>query len=102
VPDGQYELIPYRRTNGDDVYALRNPDLGVYFTKDEKGDAPGRFKILIHSGNFVEDVVGCVCPGKGHTIYQNRPMVTSSRDAMKRIMELKWETIVIEPAGGTT
>lgn len=101
VPDGQYELIPYRRSNGDDVYALRNPDLGVYFTKDEKGDAPGRYKILCHAGNFVEDVVGCIAPGIGTTIHNNRPMVTSSRQAMKRIMAHKWETIIIKPTGGT-
>ena len=101
VPDGEYELIPYNRSNGDNVFALRNPDRGVYLSQAEKGDSPGRYKILIHSANFVDEVVGCVAPGVSRTIHQNRRMVTSSRAAMTKIMGNSWDTLTIRPALGT-
>jgi Family of unknown function (DUF5675) len=97
VPDGSYELIPHRRPNGDSVFALRNPDLGVYYTEAERGENSGRYLILIHSANFVEQVVGCIAPGLVRTISENRRMVRSSREAMRKIMSTKWESIVIAP-----
>jgi len=101
VPDGEYELLPHVRPNGDHVYALRNPDLGVFYTREERGDRQGRFLILIHAGNYVDDVVGCIAPGLSRTIYNNRRMVTSSRDAMRKLMETKWASLLIEPYCGT-
>jgi hypothetical protein len=101
VPDGSYELIPHKRPNGDDVYALRNTDLGVYYTPEEKGSKQGRFLILFHAGNFVEDIVGCIAPGMQRTIHENRRMVTSSRVAMRRLMQTEWKTLHIIPACGT-
>ena len=41
VPDGLYELIPHTRPNGDFVFALRNPDLSVYYTEQERGKETG-------------------------------------------------------------
>lgn len=101
VPDGSYELLPHKRPDGDEVLALRNPDLGVYYTAEEKGSGPGRFLILIHVGNYVEDVVGCIAPGQQRTIHENRRMVTSSRVAMRRLMQTEWKTLHIIPACGT-
>ncbi len=101
VPDGQYELIQHRRPNGDNVLALRNPDLAVYYSKDERPHNEGRYLILIHSGNYVDDVVGCIAPGMTRTIYNNRRMVGASRNAMRRIMLQDWKTILIESECGT-
>lgn len=101
VPDGEYELVPHRRKNGDSVLALRNPDLGVYYSKAERGDRSGRYKILIHSANWVEQISGCIAPGLVRTISENRVMVRSSREAMKQIMAHKWDSILIEPTLGT-
>lgn len=101
VPDGEYELIPHTRPNGDRVYALRNHDLHVYYTQDEMGDNDGRYLILIHSGNYVHHVVGCVAPGLSRTIYDNRRMVTSSRRAMRRLMASQYDSIIIAPRYGT-
>jgi hypothetical protein len=101
VRDGTYELRPHRRGNGDEVLALWNPDLGVYYTPEEKGSRPGRFLILIHPGNYVEDSSGCCLPGQQRTISQNRRMVTSSRVAMRRLMKTEWKTLHIIPACGT-
>ena len=90
VPAGRYELVPYVRGNGDAVRALVNPGLGVYFRKRDRPNGVGRYKILIHAGNWVTDVVGCIAPGYGRTAahyYSNKgPMVTNSRKAMKVLM----------------
>lgn len=101
VPDGEYDLIPHRRQNGDEVYALRNPDCHVYYTKEERGNKPGRYLILIHSANWVEQVVGCIAPGLVRTIAENKIMVRSSRAAIAKIMATKYESILIEPVLGT-
>ena len=101
VPDGEYELIPHQRQNGDQVFALRNPDCGVYYTEQERGNNPGRYLILIHSANWVEQVVGCIAPGLVRTIANNKRMVRSSRAAMQKIMAQKWDSLIIEPACGT-
>lgn len=101
VPDGSYQLVPHTRPNGDEVLALRNPALGVYYTAEERGERPGRYLILIHAGNVVDDVVGCIAPGEVRTIYKNRRFVGSSRPAMRRIMAKKRARLVIEPLCGT-
>lgn len=101
VPDGRYELIPHHRPNGDHVYALRNPDLGVYYTREERADRPGRYLILLHSANWVEQIIGCIAPGKSRTIAENKRMVRSSRDAMREIMSHRRKSIKIVPDCGT-
>ena len=102
VPDGEYQLVPYTRSKGrGDVYALRNPALGVYFTKQERGNRQGRYKILIHSANWVEQVVGCIAPGLARTIAENKRMVRASRDALTLIMARRRTSIIIRPALGT-
>ena len=97
VPNGTYELIPHTRPNGDRVVALRNHDLHVYYTAEERGDN----LILCHSGNYVSDVVGCIAPGQVRTIYNNRRMVASSRPAMRRIMANRYDSITITSRCGT-
>ncbi len=101
VPDGAYELIPHTRPNGDKVYALRNPDLHVYYTREERGDQSGRYLILLHAANWIEEIVGCIAPGLVRTIAQNKRMVRSSREAMRLIMSNKRESIVIKADTGT-
>lgn len=101
VPDGEYELLPHTRPDGSQVYALRNPDCGVYYTDQERGDRDGRYLILIHPANWVSQVVGCIAPGLVRTISNNQRMVRSSRNAMRQIMAHKWDSIHIYPACGT-
>lgn len=83
VPAGNYKLIPHTRPSGVKVVALVNPGLGVYYLPEDRPHGVGRSLILIHSGNTHKDVVGCIAPGLG----RSDNMVTSSRDAMKKIME---------------
>lgn len=101
VPDGAYDLIPHRRPDGTQVYALRNPDHHVYYTNEERAGRPGRYLILIHAANWVEQIVGCIAPGLTRTIANNKRMVRSSREAMGKIMAGKYSSIIIEPALGT-
>lgn len=101
VPDGRYELVPHSRPNGDQVYALRNPDLGVFYTREERGTRPGRYLILLHSANWVEQIIGCIAPGLARTIAENKRMVRSSRAAMALIMARKCSSIIIAPVLGT-
>jgi len=82
IPAGRYKLILHKRPNGDEVVALENPGLGVYYEEFDRPNGIGRYLILIHAGNTHHDVVGCIAPGKG----RHGQMVTHSRDAMKSIM----------------
>jgi len=101
IPDGEYRLTPHKRPNGRTVLALVNPNLGVYRTKDDKGDRDGRYLILIHAANFTEEVMGCIAPGHSRIIYRNKRMVTSSRSAMRLIMQAKPTRLVIRPSLST-
>lgn len=83
VPAGLYKLIPHKRPNGDEVVALVNPGLGVYYRAEDRPNGVGRYLILIHKGNWETDVVGCIAPG----ISGDDTMVTNSTGAMKAIMK---------------
>ena len=95
VPAGRYELIPHTRPNGDEVVALVNPGLGVYYQAEDRPSGVGRFLIIIHAGNYATDIVGCIAPGLGRS---GDAMVTSSRDAMKIVMAASPTEILIMPS----
>ena len=94
VPDGIYDLEPFTRPDGTEVYMLVNEELGVYrFEEDVPGADKalnGRWLVLIHVGNFVRNVVGCIAPGNGQTFHNKtgEPMVSSSAKTMNSIMEV--------------
>ena len=100
IPDGRYKLVKHTRPNGDKVVALVNPRLGVWYQKEDRPDVWGRYLVLIHSGNYVSDIVGCIAPGLTRTIYNNRFMVGASRAAMNRINVQKYDTLVIKSGLG--
>lgn len=90
VPVGVYETKPHTRgpKNGNaKVIALINPDLGVYDLEDDLPPEGGRFLILLHKANWVHQVVGCCCPGLYHADSVSGRMVSSSRTAMRRVMQ---------------
>jgi hypothetical protein len=101
VPDGRYDLDPFVRSNGDVVLRLQNPDLGVYHNADDRPSGKGRYAVLIHVGNYVDDVVGCIAPGLDRIIHRGRPMVTNSRKAMEAVMLTRAKTLDIECVCGT-
>ncbi len=73
----------------------------MYFTKQDRGTREGRYKILMHSANWVGQVVGCIAPGLVRTIADNRLMVRSSRRAVAKIMSQRRTSIIIAPDLGT-
>lgn len=83
IPAGAYRLEPFRRANGDEVYVLLNEDEGITRFQEPKSK---RYTILIHAGNWMTDVVGCIAPGIKRSVSNDKPMVTSSRTAMKEMM----------------
>ena len=86
IPDGVYDLRLHTRGNGDIVLALDNPLLNVYYNETDVPESGGRYLILMHVGNWVKDIVGCVAPGMSKMTHASMPMVVSSRTAMKHIM----------------
>lgn len=87
VPAGKYQLIPHTRPNGQKVVALVNEDLGVYYLKEDRPVEGGRFLCLAHIANWSFNVKGCIGPGIGKANSNKGPMVTSSRAAMKKLMD---------------
>lgn len=104
VPDGEYKLTRYYGMRFPDSIALESPELDVRVVAKE--GIPSRSAILIHVGNFVEDVIGCIAPGLRHGIIGKRQAVTSSGVAMKQIRDALANAplpgLVIRPSLGTS
>lgn len=84
VPNGRYDLLPYKRSNGDLVFRLIRASLNVYSTKRQaRKSGGGRWDILAHSANYPTEIVGCMAPG----LSREPGRVWSSRDAMKILMK---------------
>lgn len=56
VPGGRYRMVPHESNRFGKTWALVNPDLDVH----HHDTGSGRYAILIHVGNRVADVVGCI------------------------------------------
>ena len=88
VPLGEYVLVPFTRDEGGQrTYALENHSLGVYVFQSDIPDGlthNTRYGILIHPGNYVKDVVGCIAPG----LQRSGEMVTNSRNAFSDLMRI--------------
>lgn len=106
VPDGVYKLIPHDGTKFKNVWALVNPKLGVYY---QPGDIPagqkfGRSAILIHAGNTVADIMGCIAVGRRAGWELGKPFVYESGAAVNdlRLLLGRGEhTLTIRPSKGT-
>lgn len=90
VPDGDYRLIPHHSERFPNVWALINPALGVWY---QPGDIPrgtpyGRSAVLIHAGNRVADVVGCIAVGLRHGVLSDETAVMSSQIALRELRSI--------------
>jgi len=96
VPDGAYNLERHTRPDGSRSYALVNHHLGVYHFEEEVPPSGGRFLILIHIGNWITDLSGCVAPGIRRYPMLNKKTgkleqaVAGSGRAMREIMTAPW------------
>jgi hypothetical protein len=90
VPPGVYRVDPWHSVHFPETYIITNPELGVY---RQPGDIPagqkwGRSAILIHVGNFVRNVIGCIAVGMEHGRLQGEPAVLRSVMAMRELNKL--------------
>lgn len=105
VPDGVYRLIPHRSAKHGDVWALLNPELGVWH---QPGDIPagqpwGRSAVLIHVGNRTSDIEGCIAVGLrpdllGPGVLQSRAAV----ELLRKILGRDEHRLTIRPTAGTS
>ena len=73
IPEGTYPLAPsFFHKGGYPAYEVR--------------EVPGRDRILLHVGNVMEDVEGCVALGLDLGVVGSRWGVVHSREAHKRFM----------------
>ena len=88
IPDGIYELAPFDSVRHPETYQVLN--------------VPDRSGILIHAGNSVADVTGCIAPG----ITQEANKVWESRDALRILVDVlrrsETHSLVIGPGLGAT
>ncbi len=81
IPDGMYTVAPWKRPNGDEVFMIFNPQLGVYRLPEDHPVGNGRDLILIHKANWVTDIEGCVAPGMSRYPMKN-PLTTRLEQAV--------------------
>lgn len=82
VPDGNYKLIRHSSNQFPDVVALINEELDVYY---QPSNRPGRYTILIHQGNWVRNVIGCIAIGMRHGVLQGERAVLESGKALNEL-----------------
>ena len=87
IPDGVYEIIPHTRPGGKQGLALVGHPYGVYYLEEDVPERGGRYLILMHVGNWVRDIVGCIAPGLAKGPSNLGPMVKNSGAAMKKILK---------------
>lgn len=104
VPDGDYELVPHTGQLFQNVYALVNPELGIYRwpTEIPPGQRWGRAAILIHNGNVLQNTIGCILVGLEH----DGPTIKNgtSRPALNELRQLlgkEKHLLRIRPTAGT-
>ena len=95
VPVGEYTLVRHNSEAHPRTWALVNPDLWVYhWDEDVPPEQRGKARtlVLIHAANFAAELRGCIAPGQGRAVINNRRMVTHSRLAMDALQKrLSWD-----------
>jgi hypothetical protein len=92
VPEGTYVVRPHDTDRFPGTYALVNETLGVYYQERPSGQKWGRTAILIHKGNFVRDVIGCIAIGARHARPNGQHGVVESTVALERLRVLLGRT----------
>lgn len=97
IPEGYYDLKPWTRPSGERAFILENPAYNVFRSRENAGD-DGRYLILLHAGNVVRDVIGCIAVGLRRGVLYSEEAgryeraVKQSRLAMGRLRQiLDWD-----------
>lgn len=105
VPDGHYNLLRHAGPRFPDTFALWQDDLDVFYQPaDVPAGRSGRTAILIHAGNRVRDVIGCIAVGLAHVRMEGEHAVSSSRIAMNKLRAAlvgELPILTIRPTQGT-
>lgn len=106
IPDGTYSLLPFDGARFQNVFVMVNDALGVYKLPQliPPGQKFGRSACLIHAGNSVKDIEGCIAIGKRHVIDANTHMIHESRaalDSLRALLGRESHTLTIKPTRGT-
>lgn len=82
IPAGVYQCMPHNGRRFKGVWRLEN--------------VPGRSAILIHGGNTMLDVVGCIAVGKGFGFLKGLPAVLDSRNTLDALRGILPEKFTLE------
>ncbi len=74
IPAGEYKLSPYPSSRFGEVYIVN--------------DVPNREGILIHVGNTVDDIEGCILVGDSYGKLNGKKAVLNSKQTFKVLKEL--------------
>lgn len=80
IPEGRYDLR--MRASG----VVSRSTAGEFTEGWEVTDVPGRTYIMIHPGNTMDDLLGCIAPGLALGVVGGKWAVTQSRDAFRDVM----------------
>lgn len=104
IPDGNYRIMPHDSTKFPMTFAIANELMGVYAGAIPTGQAWGRTAVLIHAGNTVADVVGCIIVGTRHSQWQGTHCIIESQIALHQLQSILGRanhTLEIKPTIGT-
>jgi hypothetical protein len=92
VPVGVYQLVKHESKEHGRTWALVNHDLDVvHYEGDDHDPDEDRATCLLHVGNYVRNVKGCIGVGLAHALTNGEHWVTSSTRAMDRLrMAVPW------------
>lgn len=94
IPYGTYQLVPHGW--GENTKLTKKKCWQLL-------EVPNRYGVLIHSGNWVNQIKGCILIGMSAGILNNKPAVISSMPAMDilraKIGQTPW-TLTIKPSEG--
>lgn len=89
VPFGIYDLVLRDSPKHGLQWHLVNPELGVFLEANDRDEGWQRYSCMLHMANFVDQVSGCIGPGrKAHNFGADKGWgVSSSALALKLIKE---------------
>lgn len=103
VPPGLYALALHDTRKFPKKFALVNESLGIYADAVPSGKV-GRCACLIHTGNWVTDVEGCIIVGRDRRLDGETWMLLESKDAYAALAAaVPWQeghSLLIEYAAG--